>query len=582
MNAYDILDVLGDVGDADIWDAQTVRTGSALPGRKAKRIWLIAAAAALALLLLGCAVAYAIHVWDLKLGEESHQASGSDGNPYYRQILTLDGLKGTPGYQAAVEWYEFCKEYNGEHWEEDLQRLEAGTVSVFPTQYSGYNLRSQQMKDKLDEILTKYGLQPQGGQLGFRTVKNLCSALGIEKIQTLRNDIALRVTDGACWENGNIFLSLDLTLPGGGALSHTEGWLYWNRKDCFSGDRIFLDDREEWKEWNYTASSGTTVLIARPSAGAFGWIFCDREEALLSVKVQIREDRLNESGREYVYLSDRQIEEIADIIDFGIQPKKTTWEDAKNQPAPPASAFQNGYAVELKHVDTDGVVAYFTLGITVPETQIEKGMSLDRIEPGNGEILSPAAGEMDTRSYSWIPQEDNDGLYNTQDLLLEVQMEMTDGSVPFRSGSEWKIHIEDLCFAHWDEAAGETVKTVLTEGEWNFDISFGEDCGNFREYELVSEPVKTTVRTGWDENGEDVYGEALLTSFKLRTYSSSYTLSGDAAKGSFLFESGGPRVVMKDGSRIFLPGNGPAGGRIDLSQADYVLLPDGTVLEIPE
>ena len=114
------------------------------------------------------------------------------------------------------------------------------------------------MKDALDSILKKNGLKPQGARLNFRTVNNLCEALGIERIQTTENQVAVNVNGGSCYAGGNFHLLLKFDLPdtAGIELDNTSGSLMWNRKNCFSEDMITMEATEDWKEWNYTTVSG--------------------------------------------------------------------------------------------------------------------------------------------------------------------------------------------------------------------------------------------------------------------------------------------------------------------------------------
>ena len=62
MNSNDILDMVGDAKSAYIWDAQQIRNGtiSVTKNRNYKqKIYVLAAAIAAMLLLVGCTVAYA-------------------------------------------------------------------------------------------------------------------------------------------------------------------------------------------------------------------------------------------------------------------------------------------------------------------------------------------------------------------------------------------------------------------------------------------------------------------------------------------------------------------------------------------
>ena len=152
-------------------------------------------------------------------------------------MLTRAGLSGTPASQAAQEWFVFRQSYDPDR---EIQKSVWGNEPEFPEEYYGYGLYSQEMKDKLDEILVKYNLKPTGSSLDFRTLQNLCQALNIEKIQTSQNEVKVTVTTGNAYSGGNFFLTMDFELPKeeGTEVDTTWGVLRWNRKDCFSVDNI--------------------------------------------------------------------------------------------------------------------------------------------------------------------------------------------------------------------------------------------------------------------------------------------------------------------------------------------------------
>ena len=55
--------------EEDMRPEKVVRNSKRMPGRK---IWLIAAVIAMLLMLVGCGVAYALHLQSLKIGEETY------------------------------------------------------------------------------------------------------------------------------------------------------------------------------------------------------------------------------------------------------------------------------------------------------------------------------------------------------------------------------------------------------------------------------------------------------------------------------------------------------------------------------
>lgn len=591
MNAKQLMDVIGQAQDSYITSAIQTREGVPKPRRLSlKRAMLIAAVIALSLLLVGCGVVYLLNLQNMKVGEqqETYDIFSDDGMEYLgketvtEQVLTLAGIKGSPTYQAAQEWFTFKQNYDtdgtilAEVW---------GNTPEFPAEYSRYGLYSQEMKDKVDEILEKHGLKPAGAILEFRTLKNMCTALGIERIQTASNNVTALVESGECHENGNFTMMTNFTLPEDADAEITSTWgiLRWNRKDCFSDDMIALEEVDDWQEWNYTTASGSEVLMIRSSSDARGWIICDRSEAVLSLQLEARRDLYSDTGVEYQYLTDRQMEQIADAIDFGIQPRVATQEDVANQPSAPVSATQNGYTLTLKSVETDGYVAQILVGVTAPE-----GVDIESLKLGIGNrvCLTPVSGQMlGNSTISAIP--DNDGLSNTKDWLIVTRFDSEDDTAPCAIGSAWNLSIVDL----WADKHYDTER-LLVEGEWSFPITFDETNGDYREIELLSEPIRAKACYGWDADGTDALEEFTVTSFKLRKFSSDITCDlipdyhgiqnfGESADFYRYMDHSGYHsayVAMKDGTEIELPLHGDV---IDLDQVDHVTLADGTKLPMP-
>ena len=432
--------------------------------KRMPKVWLIAAIITVMVFMMGCAIVYALKMENLWIADSNGDKLiiGDDGitiigtESVEQQVLTLAGLKGTPAYKAAMEWYEFKQEYDPDH-SIYAELVNNDKIPEFPDAYDGYNLYSQEMKDALDSILKKNGLNLRGARLDFRTIKNMCEALGIDRIQTTENNVIVNVDTGGCYESGNFHLLLKFDLPDAAEneIDNTTGTLMWNRKDCFSEDMITIEETGDWKEWNYTTASGYQTVIIRSESDTRGWVICDRGEAILALQIEaIKELWNNVDGKTWadkLYLTDAQMEQIADAINFGINPRIATQEDVDNQPQASNSATQDGYTVELKSVVTDGAVAHITLRITAPEGTIISRTTREghenepyHIDTSNLGRLTPMEGKVGSGSAGMNPKEDGDGLDNTQDFVIEAEMSMMDGSKPFAIGSTWTIRLEDM------------------------------------------------------------------------------------------------------------------------------------------
>ena len=609
MNSHDLIQSFNYIGEDLVDEAEygqfPARHEKPQPAtrRTFRRPLLVAALVALLLLLVGCTIAYVLSLQSLQLGsqEVSYDAFDPDTleylgkETYTEEVFTVSGLEGTPGYLASKEWFDFRQSYDPDR---AIQGAVWGNYPEFPAQYDAYGLYSQEMKDKVDEILKKYNLKPVGAQLEFRTLRNMLAALGIEKFQTAENDVTTNVTMGYCYENGNFGLSLDFSFPEAAETEVTTTWgnLRWNRADCFSDDLFAIQQALDWKEWNYKTASGTEVLIIRSDSDWRGWILCNRPDGILSLQVETRQDLwYNEDSKTWAakrFLTDAQIEQLADAIDFGIQPRVATREDVANEPDAPMEATQDGYTLKLKSVETDGWVARIVLSITAPEgTVISRntapGFEEDHlgIGPTNLDNWGPKIGRETSSSGGWNPEEDGDGLDNTQDLVMEAICSMEDGSAPFASGKTWVIHFEDLVSSYWDSSNSKFVEETLATGEWNFEVTFDDSNGDYREVELLTEPVTAGVSVGWKPDGTDVTEDVTIHSVKLRKFS--LTITHDGPEHADFSYINGQRLlaVMKDGSELeFSYGTGTyqVYGEIDFEQLAYIQLPDGTRIPGPQ
>ena len=273
-------------------------------------------------------------------------------------------------------------------------------------------------------------------------------------------------------------------------------------------------------------------------------------------------------------MTDRQLELVADAIDFAIQPRIPTQADVEAQAAIPAGATQNGYTLAVKSVETDGYVARILLRLTAPEDVELEGLNLsfDRRSFDTADRQFQSGGS----SSGVVP--DGDGLANTVDWLEEFFVTFQDGLQPFELGSTWELNVTDLYVDRRTESA-----RILTEGDWHFSVTFDETNTDYRELELLTEPITLKASTGWLADGTDVIEEFPVSSFRLRKFSShvtwdssSQTAAGDRLPYADFYMWNGhfAYTVLKDGTQIKLLGERNE-EPIDLEQVDYVLLPDG-------
>lgn len=582
MNGRDIFRGLQYIGDDLIENAETGQfpaqnQGSGKTRRPIRRPLLIAALIALLLLLVGCAAVYVLKMEHVKISSGTDQRDYSlvdgvyvkDPHTVSTTTLSMAGLKGSNAYKACADFYAY--------------ETELRTNASASGDWAGYD---DAINAKAQELAEQYGLKPEGQPLTFRTTRNLCDALGVERFVRDSQDVSIDISQGFCRDSGNFFVLLSFAFPEdqGYEVTYTSGALYWNRQDTFSREYFTLEDRGDWVERNYTTSAGNTVLILTSPSQERGYIICDRGDALMTVWLDVNPELLSEDAgvvsAEYQHMTEKQLNMVADALDFAIQPNVPTQADVDAQAAPPQEATQNGYTLKLKSVETDGYVAQILIGITAPEDIVlstEKPLHFANwrgmLVPADGS--EAAFGPVNTL-------DDGDGKANTIDVLLTQSVTAKNTDAPFAAGSTWTLYLVDLVYSSTDE--------TLTEGEWQFPISFGADNCDDRELELLTSPILMKAGTGWLPDGTDVVMEFPVSSFKLRKFSSKIVRDtaaeteeqrAESYTDFYGWNSHFICVVMKDGTRIEL-WDQENDSAIDLTQVDYVLLPDDTKLPVPE
>ena len=571
MNGQEIFLGLSYISRKYIEEAETETvSGGRGKAHRIRRPFLLAAVIALLLLLVGCAAVYVLKMEHVKISSGTDQRDYSlvDGvyvkDPHTVDTTTLSmaGLKGSNAYKACADFYAY---------ETELRARASASGD-----WTGYD---DAINAKAQELAEQYGLKPEGQPLTFRTTRNLCDALGVERFVRNSQDVSIDVDQGFCRDSGNFFVLLRFAFPEdqGYEVTYTSGALYWNRQDTFSRDYFTLEDSGDWVERNYTTSAGNTVLILTSPSQERGYIICDRGDALMTVWLDANPELLSEDAgvvsAEYLHMTDAQLDMVADALDFAIQPNIPTQADVDAQAAPPQEATQNGYTLKLKSVKTDGYAARIVVGITAPED-----VDIESLNISTGRTFFRTPGrDSNGINGDFNDVTDDDGLANTKDLVAEFTDPFLDGLRPLELGAAWDLDITDLYVDQWRPTS-----RVLTEGDWHFSITIDESCTNYREIELLSEPITLKASTGWRADGTDCLEAFPVTSMKLR--SQSISLTADTGENTyadfFCFDRTIACVVLKDGSRVDIL-NQCLEKPIDLDQADYVLLPGDTKLPVP-
>ena len=280
MNGKDIFLGLKYVGDDLIekaeygkFPAKAEMTATQKKRTSIRRPFQVAAIIAMMLLLVGCAIVYVLRMKEIHIGQQqtyqdvfAYDPDTGEAIAYIGQesvteeVLTLAGIQGSRNYQAAQEWFTFKQAYDPDH-SIAIEVQSEGRVPEFPEEYAAYNIYTQEMKDKLDEIVEKYDLKLIGKTVPFRTEELVCKALGLEDIIVPGSSAVMELDYAGYQECGNLNMDFGVILPDDGL--KTQCRIYYMHKDAFTEDVISLGEIETWEEWNYTTASGEEVLIFR-------------------------------------------------------------------------------------------------------------------------------------------------------------------------------------------------------------------------------------------------------------------------------------------------------------------------------
>ena len=274
------------------------------------RPFLLAALIALLLMLVGCGIVYVLHLQDLKIGEQTVPQTQYDdsGNQIgetevHLDVLSIQGIKGTPNYLANQEWLAFTNSYThtgGEYWESEPE-------------YWAYSVQNQEMVDKLDEICAKYGLKIIGKPWHEHIDCNpFLTLLGIDSLLKPNADAALSIPAGRFFPGGSF------TIYGTLKLAETDNLFTYHcvKKDVFY-DVFGYVDGDSVLERNYTTTYGVPLLLLESNQS--GMILADREDCFFTLSVDLT--------------GVATLEQLAECFDFTIHtdPPDASAADAREQ-----------------------------------------------------------------------------------------------------------------------------------------------------------------------------------------------------------------------------------------------------------
>ena len=364
MNAMDLMTGLNNVRDKFVVSAGEFRQGQrevrALPKRK---LWLIAAVIALALLLVGCAVVYVLRMQNLKVGEYSfyipteYDENGEAIPMASHEPLTLLSRQGT-NMEALKEWIAFKNTYDQDSTvmiESDLAMKSGHPWDIPENYYFTYDCYSPEMVDKLNEIVEKYDLKLLSTiiQLDRYEGSVPLNSLGLTGLTCDEPNVQVEYEGGSFHLEGTFHLGLRITGDfGDWKWENGEASVRYSLKDYFDPSTGAMLESKEYDQWDYTRRDGKTVLLVLNEDTAE--IFADLPDAFITIDL---DSKILVDGEE-VPMTRAALEQLAELFDLSIQPHPTTMEQVKKYKADAKAAYEAERAAARAEQETKYTLGY--------------------------------------------------------------------------------------------------------------------------------------------------------------------------------------------------------------------------------
>ena len=327
MNGKNILIGLSYIDRKYIEESEEdMRPEKAAPNPKrvpARRIWLIAAVIAMLLMLVGCGVAYALHLQSLKIGEEVYTQNmryEKDGSTVPRtekimQYISVAGPEGSKNQLAAQEWMDFRQSYDPDQ----SLRKAAGDFRK-PAEYNSYDAYTADMLNKIDEICDKYGLKLAGDIAVYQgnDISVLEQILDFNSVVKQDSGLKVEFQGARIAQCGDFDSFYNATLTSQDATQEFSFMLTYDYHDkaYFCTRYLIIGDGENVQQWNETLPDGTNILIVNDKGGD-AYILCDREDAFINITIR-------NVGAEWANPGDvmtrGDMKLIAQALDYSVKP----------------------------------------------------------------------------------------------------------------------------------------------------------------------------------------------------------------------------------------------------------------------
>ena len=264
-------------------------------------------AAALGLIVAFGSVAYATGWFGLRSAVMYHD-NGDPDQPYGNtDVMSLQGLAGSPEFEANARWQAFYDSYDPDG---AILAAVGNSDTGLEPRYDAYPCYTREMADTLDAIAEESGLELLSGLTLYgaaelpdwmrSTLPQSCGAFDHCIYAGYSFDNGSFKTEGA-------FFFCDARWP-----YETNYQFVCNRKGYLSVSYLAIGDADDYTQWAYETASGVTVTLALGPDKAL--IIADLPDAYLVVNVL--DVRVGDVQRGEVTLPAGILEAMADAFRF--------------------------------------------------------------------------------------------------------------------------------------------------------------------------------------------------------------------------------------------------------------------------
>lgn len=216
------------------------------------------------------------------------------GDERASEFIGLSGYQGSPEGRALAEWQEFLAAYDTDH--AILEEIGNEPPEIDAARYGLYGVYTQDMADKLEEIIQEYGLKLHT-DMNVVSQEELAFRVGGDFMQ----DELIRYW-AYIYEDGTFQFDGDIELQDYGTVDYQ----FTRRvKGTFDETMLYIGDVSDYQEFEYVTSSGERVGCALGSYKAL--IYMDSESSFILMNIL---------GGSNCGVTESVLEGIADSIDF--------------------------------------------------------------------------------------------------------------------------------------------------------------------------------------------------------------------------------------------------------------------------